>query len=140
VPASASTPTGRRNLSGVPHVHLVLDTSAIVAYARSVGVGETIEQVEENSAQFALPVACLVEASARVDAELLAGLVAHPAAVVVDLTGADWAVLAVTRELLGGLDVASALHAAERHGCDILTGEPGRYAALGDDPPIIVLG
>jgi hypothetical protein len=31
-------------------------------------------------------------------------------------------------------------HAAERHGCDILTGEPGRYAPLGDDPPIIILG
>jgi hypothetical protein len=124
----------------VPRVHLVLDTSAIVAYVRTVDVGETIDQVGENSAQFALPVACLVEAAAEVGAEVLAGLVANPAAVVVDVAGADWAVLAVTRELLGGLDVASALHAAEHYGCDVLTGEPGRYAALGDDPPIIRLG
>jgi hypothetical protein len=123
----------------VPHVHLVLDTSAIVAYARTVDVGETIGQVSENSARFALPVACLVEAAAQVGADLLAGLVAHPAAVVIDLAGADWTVLAVTRDLLGRLDVATALHAAERHGCDILTGEPARYAALGDDPPIITL-
>jgi hypothetical protein len=121
-------------------VRLVLDTSEIVAYAQSVDVGETIGQVSENSAQFALPVACLVEASAQVGADLLAGLVAHPAAVVVDLAGADWRVLAAMRAALGSLSAAEALHAAERYGCDILTGEPGRYAALGDDPPIITLG
>ncbi len=120
-------------------VRLVLDTSAIVAYASTVDVGETISQVEENSAQFALPVACLVEASATTGPELLAGLVAHPAAVIVDLAGADWTVLAVTREILGGIDAASALHAAERFGCDILTDDPERYDALGDDPPIITV-
>jgi hypothetical protein len=71
-------------------IHLVLDTSAILAYAEgSSDVGEPLTQVAENDAAFTVPLTVLATAAAATEQ------------------------------------------------CHVLTAEPGLYAALGDDPPII---
>ena len=41
--------------------------------------------------------------------------------------------------LVGRLDAAEALLAALDFDRHVLTGEPGIYSALGDDPPIIAI-
>jgi hypothetical protein len=118
-------------------ISLVLDTSAIAAYATTVDVGETINEVGDNDTAFALPVACLAEAAQLLAADVLDLLVDNDAAVVFGMDAAQWRTLAAMRNLLGRLDIAAAFAAAEAHGCDVLTAEPNMYRALGDDPPII---
>ena len=118
-------------------VHLVLDTSAIVAYAKTIDVGETIEEVRGNHGEFALPVACLAEAAHLMPTDVLDLLVGNKSAILVGLASDEWRALAAMRTLLGRLDVAAAFAAAEAHACDILTAEPDLYKPLGDDPPII---
>jgi hypothetical protein len=120
-------------------VRLVLDTSAIAAYATTVDVGETISEVRANGAAFGLPVACLIEAAQLIDADIL-DLVVGNDAMVIGVEPTRWRTFAVMRSLLGRLDVATAFAAAEEHGCDVLTAEPELYLALGDDPPIIPIG
>lgn len=49
-------------------IHLVLDTSAVVAYANgSEHVGEPLTQVAENGAAFTAPLTALAAAAAQVD-------------------------------------------------------------------------
>jgi hypothetical protein len=121
-------------------VHLVFDTSAIVAYSSTLDVGETMNEVHDNGAAFALPVACLAEAGERLPADVLDLVVGHPAAVVVGLDADEWRQLVAVRHLFGRLDVAAAFLAAEGYSCDVLTAEPAWYRPLGDDPPIIPIG
>lgn len=117
-------------------VRLILDTSAVVAYAHgSKHVGETIREVHLNGAEFGLPVACL--ASAAVDLQWLDLIAAHPAAVVLTTPAGDWRSLVATADLLGTVDAASAVLAAWDADCDVLTGEPAMYGPLGDDAPVI---
>jgi hypothetical protein len=123
-------------MTGRP-VHLILDTSAIAAYAASVDVGETINEVCENGASFALPVACLAEATRFLSIDVLDLLADNDAAVLVGLASDAWRPLAAMRMVLSRLDAAAAFAAAEAHDCDILTAEPQLYAPLGDDPPVI---
>jgi hypothetical protein len=118
-------------------IRLVLDTSAIAAYATTVDVGETINEVHDNNSAFAMPVACLVEAAQLVPADLLELLIDNDTAVIVSLDAGQWRTLAAMRRLLGRLDITAAFAAAEAHACDILTAEPELYSALGDDPPVI---
>jgi len=87
-----------------------------------------------------VPAVCLIEAARVVGPELVAPLLESKAALVIDLDGGSWRVLAANLEVLGTLGAASALDACERFGCDILTGSPELYANLGDDPPIIPIG
>jgi hypothetical protein len=47
--------------------------------------------------------------------------------------------LASTFGLVGRLDAAEALLAALDFDGDVLTAEPGLYASLGDDPPVIAI-
>lgn len=116
-------------------VRLILDTSAIVAYARgSEAVGETIREVGADAA-FGLPVACL--ACAQVDLPWLDLLVAHPAAVVLSTPAGVWRSLVATADLLGTIDAATAVLAAWDADCDVLSGEPEVYGPLGDDAPVI---
>lgn len=119
-------------------IHLVLDTSAVVAYAQgSEHVGEPLTQVAENQAAFTVPLPVLAAAAARVEPTMVDLLTKHQAFQPVELEWTRWAALAATFGLLGRLDAAEALLLALDLDCDVLTAEPGLYAALGDDPPII---
>jgi hypothetical protein len=54
---------------------LVLDTSAIVAYAEgSIHVGEPISEVRDEGGLVVVPVVCLVEAARKVGDEMLKAL------------------------------------------------------------------
>lgn len=119
-------------------VRLILDTSAILVYARgSEAVGETIREVDLDGAAFGLPVPCL--ACAAVDLRWLDLLAAHPAAVVLTTDPARWRSLVTTADLLGTIDAAAAFLAAGDAECDVLTASPQMYAELGDDPPVITI-
>jgi hypothetical protein len=120
-------------------VRLVLDTSAILAFAGgSIHVGETISQVDENGAVFGLPVACLASAH-KADERMLHLLTTHHACELLTVSADEWPQWAVMCEVLGQLDVAAALLAASNFDCDVLTAEPDAYRALGDDPPVIAI-
>ncbi|HET8684433.1 MAG TPA: hypothetical protein VFM54_21555 [Micromonosporaceae bacterium] len=118
-------------------VHLVLDTSAVIAYTTTIDVGETINEVSDNGGGYAVPVVCLAEAAQVVPIDVLDLLVGNEAATLTGLAPDEWRALAAMRALLGRVDVAAAFAAAEANACDILTAEPKLYAPLGDDPPII---
>jgi hypothetical protein len=121
-------------------LHLVLDTSAVLAYAKgSEHVGEPLTQVAENDAAFTVPLAALASAAVRVDRSLVELLTKHPAFASADLAWTRWAPLAATLGLLGRLDAAEALLLALDFDCDVLTAEPAIYSSLGDDPPIIAI-
>jgi hypothetical protein len=121
-------------------VHVVLDTSAVVAYAAgSEHVGEPLTQVAENEGAFTAPLTVLAAAAAQVDRAWVDLLTKHPAFEPVDTDWTRWASLAATLGLVGRLDAAEALLVALDCDCDILTAEPELYLALGDDPPIIMI-
>ncbi len=118
-------------------VRLILDTSAARAFPH-VDIGETLTQVEENDGTFTIPLPCLVAArdADRANLELRVG---HPAFQPVGLPYDQWRQRAAMADVLGD-EAGAALLLATIHRCDILTGEPGRYAVLGDDPPIVTFG
>ncbi len=118
-------------------VALILDVTAVRDFP-SVAVGETITQVEENGDSFTIPLPCLIAARDR-DRDSLELLVGHPAFQPVDLPYSEWRQLSAMTDVLGDDLAAAALLLATVHRCHILTGQPGRYAVLGDDPPIIEL-
>jgi len=51
----------------------------------------------------------------------------------------QWRQLTAMTDVLGGFLAACALLLATIWRCNILTAEPGLYAALGDDPPVIAI-
>lgn len=115
-------------------VTLVLDTSAIVAYARpetAIHVGDVLIQVLDEGAAAVLPALCLVEAfPAVLDPGMLDLLVAHEATVVL-ADGADmWRDLAAMVEITGRVDAASAALAAIDFQANILTRTPHLYDGL----------
>jgi hypothetical protein len=67
----------------------VLDTSAVLAYAAgSIHVGETIGEIADENAGFAVPVVCLLAAADRVAEDqqpMLDALAGHPHGVVLPL-------------------------------------------------------
>jgi hypothetical protein len=118
-------------------IRLVLDTSAILAFAsESLHVGETISQVDENGAAFGIPIACLAAAH-KADAQMLHLLTSHAVCELLTVEVDEWRRWTAMSDVLGRLDVAAALLAASDLDCDVLTGEPGAYGVLGDDPPIV---
>jgi hypothetical protein len=124
----------------VKPIHLVLDSSAIVAYATgSEHVGEPLTQVAENSATFTAPLTVLAAAAVRTDRRWVELLVKHPAFEAVETDWVRWPALAATLGLVGRLDAAEALLAALDFDCHVLTGEPALYSGLGHDPPIIAI-
>jgi hypothetical protein len=124
----------------VKELHLVLDTSAVLAYANgSEHVGEPLTQVADNDAAFTVPLTALATAAVRADRSLVELLTKHPAFTPADLAWTRWAPLAATLGLVGRLDAAAALLLALDFDCDVLTAEPAVYSVLGDDPPIIVI-
>ncbi|HEY6592647.1 MAG TPA: hypothetical protein VI011_00865 [Asanoa sp.] len=120
-------------------VRIVLDTSAIVAYTRgSIDVGEVIAEVDDERAAAALPVLCLVEATQHiVDAGHLDLLVNHSATVVIAAEARDWRALAEVHERVGRLDATTAVLAAARRRCQVLSRQPGLYGGLSNGGPII---
>jgi hypothetical protein len=121
-------------------VHLVLDTSAVVAHARgSEHVGEPLTQVLENGAAFTVPLNALASAAARAEPAMVDLQTKHAAFEPVDSRWSRWPALAATFGLLGRLDAADALLWAIDFDCDVLTAGPAVYGPLGDDPPIITV-
>jgi hypothetical protein len=118
-------------------IHLVLDTSAVAAYGTGVSVGETLAEVHDNGAGFTVPLACL--AAAGVDPHLVDVLLGHEAFDPYRLPYAKWRVYAAAYDLLGRHDRAEAIAAAIVLNADVLTAEPGAYAAFGDVAPIIAI-
>ncbi|GAA0919282.1 hypothetical protein [Virgisporangium aurantiacum] len=113
---------------------LVLDTSAIIAYATgSVDVGEPISEVNDAGGVVVVPVVCLVEAAREVDDGMLHVLAEHPASDLEPLADDGWPMAAATTRMLGRLDLAVALIAAASGGGFVLTGEPEAYGTLGED-------
>jgi hypothetical protein len=114
-----------------PSIRLVLDTSAIIAYAReSMAVGEVI--ADEAGLAVGLPVLCLIEAKRSVtDTPLLGVLVGHPAAVVLNLDTTTWGTLSSAYDdTVGRVDAASAAMTALGESCNLLTAQPRLYAGL----------
>jgi hypothetical protein len=115
-------------------IRLVLDTTAALAYAHSSdAVGETIREVLDENAGYAIPVICLAEAAAQLDDRrlpLLDLLVAHPYAVEVPLPQ-NWRALATACRLYGSVAHAAAMTAAALHHAYVLTSEPAAHG--GDD-------
>ena len=111
-------------------LRLVLDTSAVLAYARgSVDVGETITEVVNENQWFGASVVCLAEATrlAGNDRPGVALLAAHARFVALPARAEDWPALAAWTELLGRVDLAASLvSAVDREGW-VLTGEPRAY-------------
>ena len=123
-----------------PEIRLVLDTSAIVAYAAtSIDVGETIAEVVDEGGRFGAPVVCLAEAARLVDESLVAGvtlLTRHSSCVVLPTLAEDWLALAAWTRRLGRVDLAVALmEATDRPAGYVLSAEREAYGE--DDIPVI---
>jgi hypothetical protein len=121
-------------------VKIVLDTSAIVAYTRgSTAVGEILGELSDEGAIAGLPVLCLAEARpAVVDTDLLDLFVNHDTTEVLGLAPDDWQALAAASDLVGRLDIASAVLAVDDHrDATILTAKPSLYGGLDGGGPII---
>lgn len=121
-------------------IHVVLDTSAIIAFAHeSIAVGEIIAEVsDEDHGTVGLPHLCLVEAATvTADTDRLEVLVNNPVTRVVDSDPEDWRGLGLTHMTVGRLDATQAAAVAVDAGCAVLTARPGLYAGLDGDGPII---
>jgi hypothetical protein len=121
-------------------LHLVLDASAVEAYAAgSEHVGEPLTQVTENAATFTAPLTVLATAASRVDPAWVELLTAHPAFTPVGTDWSRWPGLSASLSLLGRIDAAEALLVALGAGCDVLTADPDLCRPLGEDPPAIAI-
>jgi len=123
---------------GPRSIRLVLDTSAILAYAHgSVQVGAPLAEIDDEEAAVGLPTPCVVEARWTVgDPGRLDLLVRHRATKIVGLSE-DWSALRAAVDIVGRHDVAAALRVAADLGCAVLTAEPGLYAGLAGGGPVI---
>jgi hypothetical protein len=119
----------------VTEVRIILDTSAILAYAAgSIHVGEVIAEVADEPADFAVPLPCLIEAARQTKADDLSGvylLEAHRHGRIVPDRPDRWRTIAGLARALGRADLAAALLAAQDHGAYILSAEPDAYGDPG---------
>jgi hypothetical protein len=125
-----------------PGIRLVLDTSAVLAYAAtSINVGETIAEVVDEGGSFGVSVLCLAEASRLVGEEHAPGvplLVQHPHCVVLPVLAEDWSAVAGWTAVLDRTDLAASLVEAIDRDAYVLTREPGHYDDKGPgELPII---
>jgi hypothetical protein len=110
----------------------VLDTSAVLAYAAgSIHVGETIGEIADEGAGFAVPVVCLLAAADRVAEDqqpMLDALAGHPHGVVLPLAPLGWRRVAAASSLLGDLGRAcAALPVVSGEAGYVMTAEPEAY-------------
>jgi hypothetical protein len=120
-------------------VHLVLDTSAILAYCHpdlSIHVGEPLAELEEDEqALFATPAVCLAEAVRQgADEAMLRVLTGRDSCVIAPLRRGDWAALGRDAQILSRLDLAAATVVSAVHGAPIISQEWDKYP---DDVPVI---
>lgn len=113
-------------------IRLVLDTSAVTAYAHeSVDVGEVIAEVTDEGMRFAAPEACLAEAAmgARRDQLDILDVLAnhHHRAHLPLLDWREWGTMAV---LYRGLTRGMVAMAAAEHRAYVVTAEPEAYGNL----------
>jgi hypothetical protein len=127
-----------------PTVRLVLDTSAVLAYAvGSINVGETINEVVEEGGRFGASVVCLAEASRLVSEDHRLGvplLIGHPRCVVLPVIAEDWSALALWTSALGRTDLAASLIEAVDRGGYVLTAEPFQYRPGGGAADLPIVG
>lgn len=112
-------------------VGLILDSTAILAYTiteLSIHVGEPLTEAENNGELLALPLPCLVEAARSTDSALLDVLVGSDSVIVLAEDPLSWRTLAVTCDLAGRYDAATAALFGLDFGVPVMTREPGRYA------------
>jgi hypothetical protein len=90
-------------------VHLVFDTSAIVAFAAagSIAVGELIAEIDHEHGAVGLPTLCLAEASRNTaDNDRLTLLTNHHATVLLGVNAGDWRAIGAAVDVVGRLDAA----------------------------------
>jgi hypothetical protein len=143
--SGAAAPAARAGLHrGVkdPAVHLVLDTSAVLAYvAGSIDVGELIAEVADEGRWVGVPAPCLVDAFRRSHLDDLAALrvlTRHPRCVVLPMLAEDWEPVAQRARALDRVDLALCLVEALERGGYVATAEPDAYGGTGDLPVIAV--
>jgi len=115
-----------------PAVRLVLDTSAVLAYAAgSIDLGETIAEVVDEGGRFAASAVCLAEAVRLVAHEQAPGvplLVRHPRFTPLPVLAADWDRIGYWARELGRLDRAAAVvEVLDRPEGYLVTAEPDGY-------------
>jgi hypothetical protein len=126
-----------------PAVRLVLDTSAVLAYAAgSIDLGETIAEVVDEGGRFGASAVCLAEAVHLVPELQALGvplLTRHVRFVPLPLAGDDWDRVGYWAKELGRVDRgASVVEVLDRPDGYLVTAEPGRYdvKTLADLPVI----
>jgi hypothetical protein len=80
---------------------------------------------------------CLAAAGRKVEPHMVELLLNHVAFEPWSVPLGKWRVASAAFDTLGSLDLAEALTVAILLDCDILTGDPGSYAVLGDEGPVI---
>lgn len=127
-----------------PAVKLILDTSAVLAYARgSIDVGETIAEVVEEGDAFGASVISLAEAARLASDGDRAGitlLATHKRFQPLAAPAEDWPRLAAWTTSLDSVQHAAAvIEAIDRDGY-LITSDPGSYthAEGGENLPLIV--
>ncbi|GIJ44262.1 hypothetical protein Val02_11480 [Virgisporangium aliadipatigenens] len=114
-------------------VRLVLDTTAMLAFTDgSVAVGETIREVVDEDAGYALPHLCLAEAVALIDGERLPllHLLAQHTHATVEPADDDWEALGLATRTFGTSARGSAVAATTRHRAYLLTATPADYGEM----------
>jgi hypothetical protein len=126
-----------------PAIRLVLDTSAVLAYATgSIHLGETITEVVDDGGRFDASVASLAEEIRVVDDENVLGvplLTRHPRFAVLPVAARVWDRLGYWAKALGRFDHAAAVvEVLDRPDGYLVTAGPGGYnvEALADLPVI----
>lgn len=109
--------------------HVVLETSALLAYARgSTSVGEHLARASEDAEDVVVPALCLAEAYRRIDSDgwhLLDVLAGHPNVVVTPVEGDMCGVLGGWSRAMETMDVAqAAIEAASRPIAPVMTDKP----------------
>jgi hypothetical protein len=120
-------------------LRLILDTTAVLAYARGgEDVGEVLVEVADEEAAFGAPAVCLAVASAEGADPHRLDLLASLSGCVVLPGSVSWRALSLALRTLGRLDLATVLVAAVEHGDPhVLTGEPRAYEPAGDAVSVI---
>lgn len=122
-----------------PPVRLVLDRSALLAYAAgSMHAAEPVHQVVENQARVGVPAVTVSEALAQLDdprdRAILHELLDSDACELLPTSAESWPELAYWQRATGRVDLAACVLAVIDHDCWILTAEPKLY---GDGIPLI---
>ncbi len=128
-----------------PTVRLVLDTSAVLAYAAgSVDLGETITEVVDEGGRFGASVICLAEAVWLVDDEQALGvplLTRHPRFAALPVLAEDWDRIGYWAKELDAVDRAvTVVEVLDRLDGYLVTREPDVYDVkpLADLPIITI--